>query len=162
MAVNVFENALLRKFGESGTDGVTNNDKRTECLYVGGHPFTIILKDSEGVQNDVKVQVNNSNALDPNKSGHSLQPLQLGLQTSNNEAVDKGFYGGKENPRKESSASTSDFASNWIDMPGGATIDGSVSGYVGSGEWRWIRLVTGTEMKPTLSGYAWSQYQDYR
>ena len=55
MAVNVFENALLRKFGESGTDGVTNNDKRTECLYVGGHPFTIILKDSEGVQNDVKV-----------------------------------------------------------------------------------------------------------
>ena len=114
------------------------------------------------VQNDVKVQVNNSNALDPNKAGHSLQPLQLGLQTSNNEAVDKGFYGVKENPRKESSASAADFASNWIDMPGGATIDGSVRGYVGSGEWRWIRLVTGAEMKPTLSGYAWSQYQDYR
>ena len=27
----------------------------------------------------------------------------------------------------------SDFATNWMDMPGGATIDGSVSGYVGSG-----------------------------
>ena len=81
MAVNVFENALLRKFSEAGTDGVTNNDKRTECLYVGGHPFTIILKDSAGVQNDVKIQVNNSNALDQGKAGHSLQPLQLGLQS---------------------------------------------------------------------------------
>lgn len=162
MAVGVSDNALLRKFSESGTDGVTNNDKRTECLYVGGHPFTIILKDSAGVQNDVKIQVNNSNALDQGKAGHSLQPLQLGLQSSNEEAVEKGFYGGKENPRKESSASASDFASNWIDMPGGATIDNSVSGYVGSGEWRWIRLVTTNEMKATLSGYAWSQYQDYR
>ena len=162
MAVGVSDNALLRKFSESGTDGVTNNDKRTECLYVGGHPFTIILKDSAGVQNDVKIQVNNSNPLDPNKAGHALHPLQLGIQTSTNEAVSKGYYGGKEEPRKESSASASDFASNWIDMPGGATIDNSVSGYVGSGEWRWIRLVTTNEMKATLSGYAWSQYQDYR
>ena len=31
MAVNVFENALLRKFSESGNDGVTNNDKRTSA-----------------------------------------------------------------------------------------------------------------------------------
>lgn len=162
MAVGVSDNALLRKFSESGTDGVTNNDKRTECLYVGGHPFTIILKDSAGVQNDVKIQVNNSNPLDPNKAGHALHPLQLGIQTSTNEAVSKGYYGGKEEPRKESSASASDFASNWIDMPGGAVIDNSVSGYVGSGEWRWIRLVTTTEMKATLSGYAWSKYQDYR
>lgn len=162
MAVNVFDNALLRKFGESGTDGLTANNKRTECLYVGGYPFTIILKDSAGVQNDVIVQVNNSNALDQGKAGHALHPSQLGLQTSNNKAVSEGYYGGKEDPRKESSASASDFAANWINMPGGSIIDNSVSGYVASGHWRWVRLTSATEMSATLSAYVWSQYQDYR
>jgi len=162
MAVGPSDNALIRKFGESGDDGVTDNNKRTECIYVGGHPFTVILRDSAGVQNDIKVQVNNSNSLDPNKAGHALHPSQLGLQTSSNKAVSEGYYGGKEDPRKESSASATDFANNWIDMPGGATINQSASGYAASGHWRWVRLVSTLEMNATLSGYVWSQYQDYR
>ena len=158
MATDASESAVLRKFAESGTDGKTNNDKRTEPIYVGGYPFTIILADSEGVQSDVRVQVNNSNTLDPTKAGHSLHPSNLAVQSSYTKAVNEGYYGGNSDPRKESSASASDFALNWVDIPGGSTIDASVSGYLGSGSWRWVRLVTTTEMKPTLSGYFWSQF----
>ena len=43
MAVQPWENALLKKVGESGNDGTTDNDKRTLALYVGGHDFSIVL-----------------------------------------------------------------------------------------------------------------------
>ena len=47
-------------------------------------------------------------------------------------------------------------------MPGGATIDNSVSGYVGSGAWRWIRLSGASELNATLSGYIFgAQYQGF-
>ena len=75
MAIAPFENALLQKFGESGTDGPggtgIENDSRTPSLEVGGHTFTVVLKDSAGVQDDVRVQVNNANPVDPNKPHHA-------------------------------------------------------------------------------------------
>ena len=64
MALAPFEAIVLKKVGESGNDGTTDNDKRTLPVYVGGQNFSIILVDSVGVQADVKVQVNNSNSID--------------------------------------------------------------------------------------------------
>ena len=156
MAVQPWENALLKKVGESGNDGETDNDKRTLAFYVGGHDFSIVLVDSDVVQNDVKVHVNNANAIDPNAAYHAVHPQSLGVQSVAQVLVDAGAFGGVNNVEKESSASASDFADNWIDYPN-ATIDQSVSAYQSSGSWRWMRLVTTSEMNATLSAYAWSR-----
>ena len=157
MAITPFDNALLRKFGETGDDGVTDNDKRTQALFVGGHEFTIVFKDSAALQSDLKIQVNNSNRTDPHKAHHSVHPSQLALQSTTDVLVDAGVFGGVGNQQKETSASASDFATNWIDMPGGAGIDESNAAYVASGSWRYVRLVSTGEMNPTLSGYVWSR-----
>ena len=68
MALAPFEAIVVKKVGESGNDGTTDNDERTLPVYVGGQNFSIILVDSEGVQADVKVQVNNANSISPNFS----------------------------------------------------------------------------------------------
>jgi len=60
MALAPFEAIVVKKVGESGSDGTTDNDERTLPVYVGGQNFSIILVDSVGVQADVKVQVNNA------------------------------------------------------------------------------------------------------
>ena len=157
-----FEAIVVKKVGESGNDGTTDNDERTLPVYVGGQNFTITLVDSVGVQADVKVQVNNSNSIDPHKAHHAVHPQALANESQYNVLVNRGAVGGPGDPLKESSASAADFATNWMDMPGGATIDGSVSGYVGSGSWRWIRLKGATELNTTLSGYVFgAQYQGF-
>ena len=162
MALAPFESILLQKVGESGNDGTTDNDKRTLPVYVGGQNFSIILVDGVGVQADVKVQVNNANSIDPNKPHHAVHPSALANQSQYNVLVNRGAVGGPGDPLKESSASAADFAANWVDMPGGATINNSVSGYVGSGAWRWIRLSGASELKATLSGYIFgAQYQGF-
>ena len=155
MAVPTFENALLQKFGESGSDGTTDNDSRTPMLYVGGHAFTVVLKDSGGVQNDIKVQVNNANALDPNKPHHAVMPWQVANVSTTTILIKDGVFDPNDQT-KESSASAADFATNWIDVPGGATIDTS-DVYVSSGSYRYMRLITTAEMNSTLSGYIWSR-----
>ena len=139
MALAAFNSILLQKVGESGTDGTTDNDSRTLPVYVGGQNFTIILKDSAGVQTGIKVQVNNANSIDPNKAHHAVHPQALANNSQYNVLVNRGAVGGMDDPLKESSASAADFATNWVDMPGGAGIDTS-DGYVGSGAWRFIRL----------------------
>ena len=129
---------------------------------MGGQNFSVILVDSDGVQADVKVQVNNSNSIDPNKAHHAVHPQALANESQLNVLINRGVIGPLDDPLKESSASASDFAKNWVDMPGGATINQSVSGYVGSGSWRWIRLKGGSELKATLSGYVFgAQYKDF-
>ena len=115
MAVQPWENALLKKVGESGNDGTTDNDKRTLALYVGGHDFSIVLVDSAGVQSDVKVQVNNANSLDPNAAYHAVHPSSLGVQSVAQVLVDAGAFGGVNDVEKESSASASNFDNNWVD-----------------------------------------------
>tara|TARA_R100001079_G_scaffold105307_1_gene72541 strand:+ start:74 stop:568 length:495 start_codon:yes stop_codon:yes gene_type:complete len=162
MPIAPFESIVLKKVGESGNDGVTDNDERTLPVYVGGQNFSVILVDSDGVQADVKVQVNNSNSIDPNKAHHAVHPQALANESQLNVLINRGVIGPLDDPLKESSASASDFAKNWVDMPGGATINQSVSGYVGSGSWRWIRLKGGSELKATLSGYVFgAQYKDF-
>ena len=162
MPIAPFEAIVLQKVGESGNDGTTDNDERTLPVYVGGQNFSITLVDSVGVQADVKVQVNNANSIDPHKAHHAVHPQALANESQYNVLVNRGAVGGPGDPLKESSASAADFATNWMDMPGGATIDGSVSGYVGSGSWRWIRLKGATELKDTLSGYVFgAQYQGF-
>ena len=158
-----FEAIVLQKVGESGTDGTTDNDNRTLPVYVGGQNFTVVLVDSDSsVQNDVKVQVNNANSIDPTKAHHAVHPQALANESQYNVLVNRGAVGGPSDPLKESSASASDFAANWVDMPGGASIDNSVSGYVGSGAWRWIRLKGASELNATLSGYIFgAQYQGF-
>ena len=82
--------------------------------------------------------------------------------TDNSGIISIGYKDESDDPLKESSASAADFAANWVDMPGGATINNSVSGYVGSGAWRWIRLSGASELKATLSGYIFgAQYQGF-
>ena len=162
MPVAAFEAIVLKKVGESGNDGTTDNDERTLPVYVGGQNFSLILVDSVGVQADVKVQVNNSNSIDPHKAHHAVHPQALGNESQLNVLINRGVIGPFDDPLKESSASADDFAINWVDMPGGATIDSSVSGYVGSGAWRWIRLKGASELNATLSGYVFgAQYQGF-
>ena len=161
MALAPFESILLQKVGESGTDGTTDNDSRTLPVYIGGQNYTIILKDSAGVQSGIKVQVNNANSIDPNKPHHAVHPQALANQSQLNVLINRGAIGPMDDPLKESSASATDFDTNWIDVPGGAEIDSS-DGYVGSGAWRWFRLTHASELNATLSGYVFgAQYQGF-
>tara|TARA_Y100001937_G_scaffold127265_1_gene198983 strand:+ start:1135 stop:1629 length:495 start_codon:yes stop_codon:yes gene_type:complete len=162
MPIAPFDSIVLKKVGESGTDGTTDNDERTLPVYIGGQNFSIVLVDSVGVQADIKVQVNNSNAIDPHKPHHAVNPQALANESQLNVLINRGVIGPLNDPNKESSASASDFANNWVDMPGGATISQSASAYVGSGAWRWIRLKGGSELNATLSGYVFgAQYKDF-
>ena len=158
MALAAFNSILLQKVGESGTDGTTDNDSRTLPVYVGGQNFTIILKDSAGVQTGIKVQVNNANSIDPNKAHHAVHPQALANNSQYNVLVNRGAVGGLDDPLKESSASAADFATNWVDMPGGAGIDTS-DGYVGSGAWRFIRLTHASELNATTNTYHLHSYR---
>jgi hypothetical protein len=161
MALAPFESILLQKVGESGSDGTTDNDSRTLPVYVGGQNFSIILIDGDGVQAGIKVQVNNANSIDPNKPHHAVHPAALANQSQYNVLVNRGAVGGPGDPLKESSASAADFATNWVEMPGGGEIDTS-DGYVGSGAWRWIRLTHASELNATLSAYVFgAQYQGF-
>ena len=161
MALAPFESILLQKVSESGTDGTTDNDSRTLPVYIGGQNYTIILKDSAGVQSGIKVQVNNANSIDPNKPHHAVHPQALANQSQLNVLINRGAIGPMDDPLKESSASASDFDTNWVDVPGGAEIDTS-DAYVGSGAWRWIRLTHGSGLNATLSGYVFgAQYQGF-
>jgi hypothetical protein len=162
MPIAPFEAIVLKKVGETGNDGTTDNDERTLPVYVGGQNFSIILVDSVGVQADIKVQVNNANSIDPHKAHHAVHPQALANESQYNVLVNRGAVGGPGDPLKESSASANDFDTNWVDMPGGATINNSSSGYVGSGAWRWVRLKGATELNATLSGYVFgAQYQGF-
>ena len=162
MPIAPFESIVVKKVGETGTDGTTDNDNRTLPVYVGGQNFTIILVDSDAsVQNNVKVQVNNSNSIDPHKAHHAVHPQALANESQLNVLINRGAIGPFDDPLKESSASAADFAANWVDMPGGAVID-STNAYVGSGAWRWIRLSSGSELDDSLSGYVvGAQYQGF-
>ena len=53
MPIAPYEAIVVKKVGESGSDGTTDNDERTLPVYVGGQNFSIILVDSVGVQADV-------------------------------------------------------------------------------------------------------------
>ena len=161
MPIAPFESIVVKKVGESGSDGTTDNDERTLPVYIGGQNFSIILVDSVGVQADVKVQVNNSNSIDPHKAHHAVHPQALANESQLNVLINRGAIGPFDDPLKESSASAADFAANWVDMPGGAVID-STNAYVGSGAWRWIRLSSGSELDDSLSGYVFgAQYQGF-
>ena len=162
MPIPSYEAIVLKKVGESGDDGTTDNNNRTLPVYIGGQNFTIILVDSDAsVQADVKVQVNNSNSIDPHKAHHAVHPQALANESQLNVLVNRGAIGPFDDPLKESSASAADFAANWVDMPGGAVID-STNAYVGSGAWRWIRLSSGSELDDSLSGYVFgAQYQGF-
>ena len=161
MALAPFESILLQKVGESGTDGTTDNDKRTLPVYVGGQNFSIILIDGGGVQTGTKVQVSNANSIDPNKPHHAVHPAALANQSQYNVLVNQGAVGGPGDLLKESSASAADFATNWVEMPGGGEID-TTDAYAGSGAWRWIRLTNAAELNATLSAYVFgAQYQGF-
>ena len=89
MALAPFEAIVVKKVGESGNDGTTDNDERTLPVYVGGQNFSIILVDSEGVQADVKVQVNNANSISPNLAHHAVHPASLGNESQLNVLINK-------------------------------------------------------------------------
>ena len=161
MPIAPFETIVLKKVGESGTDGTTDNDSRTLPVYIGGQNFSIILKDGAGVQTGITVQENNANSISPDKAHHAVHPQSLGNERQLNVLINRGAIGPLNDPLKESSASAADFAANWVDMPGGPTIDTS-DAYVGSGSWRWIRLTHASELNATLSGYVFgAQYQGF-
>lgn len=158
----------IERFGGAvdGNDGATNatlNLSRTPAVDIGGRPFTVILRDSlsglinNGTSGNVKVQVNNSNYIDEAKSHHVVHPGQIGIQSVSNDLNDAGMF------QLEPSASASDFNDKWIDMPNGPLIDLAASGYVGSGAWRYMRLVgsnvtvsvTAAHIPPTLTAYVY-------
>ena len=157
MPIAPFESIVVKKVGETGTDGTTDNDNRTLPVYIGGQNFTIILVDSDAsVQADVKVQVNNSNPIDPTKKEHYIAPKDLAIASRTSMLIDSGAWGGNNDQTKESSASAADFNSNWLDLTN-ATID-NTDLYVGSGAWRYIRLVhASSDINTTLSAYVYAR-----
>ena len=157
MALTPFSSALLQRFSDSGTDGGgTDNTKRTPGLFIGGHEFTITLMDSAGVQTGLKVQVNNSNPIDPTKKEHYISPKDLAIASRTSVLVDSGAWGGNNDQTKESSASAADFNSNWLDLTD-ATID-NTDLYVVSGAFRYIRIVhASSDINTTLSAYVYAR-----
>tara|TARA_Y100000310_G_C20700659_1_gene829559 strand:+ start:6670 stop:7218 length:549 start_codon:yes stop_codon:yes gene_type:complete len=149
--------------GDDGASNATLNLSRTPPVDIGGRPFSVVLRDSlsgminNGTSGNMKVQVNNSNYIDPNKQGHVINPSLLGIQSVTNMLEDQGVF------QLEPSSTASDFNDKWIDMPGGAKIDVTASGYVGSGAWRYMRLVgtnvtvsvTAAHIPPTLTAYVY-------
>jgi hypothetical protein len=148
----------------AGNDGAgTPNVSRTPPIAIDGRDFTIILRDSlsglinNGVSGLVKVQVNNSKYIDPNKQGHVINPTYLGMQSVSDDLEALGVF------QVEPSTSAADFNSYWIDMPGGPIINIAASGYVGSGAWRYIRLVgtnvtvsvSAAQIPPTLTAFVY-------
>ena len=89
MPIAPFESIVLKKVGESGSDGTTDNDSRTLPVYIGGQNFSVILKDSAGVQSGIKVQVNNSNSIDPNKAHHAVHPQALANESQLNVLINR-------------------------------------------------------------------------
>ena len=159
MALTPFSSAILQRFSGSGTDsGSVDNTKRTPAIFIGGHEFTIILKDSSvfgGVQSGFKVQVNNSNPIDAGKKHHAVNPIDLAIASKTTLLVDSGAWGGEQDQTKESSASAADFNTNWVDL-NKATID-TTDQYIGSGSWRYIRLINASDINTTLSAYVYTR-----
>ena len=157
MALTPFTSALLQRFAATGNDGgstPTNNIRRTPSLFIGGHDCSITLLDSASVQAGTKVQVNNSNPIDPNKAYHAVVPQQLANWSTVSVLQANGVID-PDIPHKESSASAANFNSNWVDLPN-ATIDTS-DVYYGSGSWRYIRLVNAADFNETLSAYVFTR-----
>lgn len=153
-----FEETLISRVGSSTalTDGVTTNVRRTLPVDVFGESFTVILIDSAGVQDDVKVQANNSAYLDKAKPYHSNnRNISIAINTNIGNIQDNLGTGDEQ---REPSATAEDFANNWVDIPGGL-IDQSASAYVGSGAWRMIRLISsGTAgLNATMKAYVWAK-----
>jgi len=118
-----------------------NLNNITHEVFVGGNPFTISLHDSSGlsITAGFKVQFNNSNLLDTNKRHHSVNPINMGLESSNQVLRNANVVvGGK---LTETSASSDVFNNYWVDIPD-AVVDvaGGVSAYVGSASVRYIRI----------------------
>jgi len=158
MALTPFSSAILQRFSGSGTDSASlDNTKRTPPIFIGGHEFTLILRDSNGsgVQTGFKVQVNNSNPIDPGKADHAINPIDLAVASKASQLIDRGAWGGNHDQTKESSASAADFNSNWLDL-NDATIDTSDQ-YIGSGAWRYIRLINAADIRTTLSAYVYTR-----
>ena len=158
MALTPFSSAILQRFSGSGTDSDSlDNTKRTPAIFIGGHEFTLILRDTNGsgVQTGFKVQVNNSNPIDPGKADHAINPIDLAVASKTSQLVDRGAWGGNHDQTKESSASAADFNSNWLDL-NNAAIDTSDQ-YIGSGSWRYIRLVNAADIRATLSAYVYTR-----
>ena len=152
MAICPWQQIMLQKVGETGTDGVTNNDIRTLPVEVDGRKFSIILKDSEGVQAGLTVEANNSNLVDPGKAYHAPHPIATLAINTNSANVEAELGTGES--QKETSASSLQFSSNWIKIPG-ATINHGLSAYEGSGSYRYIRIKGGSEIQATLSAWVW-------
>lgn len=158
MALTPFSSAILQRFSGSGADsGSVDNTKRTPAIFIGGHEFTLILKDTDGsgVQSGFKVQVNNSNPIDHKKQDHAINPIDLAVASKASQLIDTGAWGGNLDQTKESSASAADFNSNWLDL-NNATIDTSDQ-YIGSGSWRYIRLINASDINTTLSAYVYTR-----
>tara|TARA_R110000851_G_scaffold302598_3_gene459452 strand:+ start:5845 stop:6402 length:558 start_codon:yes stop_codon:yes gene_type:complete len=158
----------------TGTDGggryvpaaAIDNVSRTQPTSIDGRPFTIILEDPAGLELSVaavgyfKVQVNNKKYIDPNVAFHNLHPTALGNASVATMARDAGAF------QVEPSTTAVDFDTSWVDMPGGSLIDNSVSGYVGSGAWRYVRLIGSSdvgvtsEISPTLTAFLYHTGSD--
>ena len=101
----------------------------------------------------MKVQVNNRKYINPNLEGHQIHPSSLGIASVATNLRRLGAL------QIEPSTTSNDFATGWKDMPGGAIINHTVSAYMGSGAWRYIRLVGAAtagaiaHLPPTLTAH---------
>ena len=155
--------------GNDGSAAATLNLSRTPPVAINGRPFTVILRDglsgliNNGTSGNVKVQVNNAKYSDHNKQYHSINPTQLGIQSVSDNLEQAGVF------QIEPSLTSSDFNNHWVDMPGGPLINLSSSAYIGSGAWRYIRLVgsnvtvsvSAAHLPPTLSAYVYHTGLDH-
>lgn len=123
----------------------------TNAVFVSTSDWTITFPD--GVNAPLSgvpyvLQVNNSNPHDPNKAHHYVNPTMFGIQSVANQVV-----------AGQISASASDFEQNWVNVG-----DITASAYVGSGNFRYIRVVnTGgfTGSASAFKGYFYSWNQNH-
>lgn len=146
--IQPFEQFEMRRIDEydsaqeplaGGSDGVVNNDQRTQAFPVFARPFTLIYKDPGLAGTFLKVQVNNQRFIDPNSKYHNVTPLDYGRGTIYDKMYAAGVAG-----RIEPSNIDPAFANGWIDYPN-QTITSGADNFVGGAGWRWIRVVGVTD-----------------
>jgi hypothetical protein len=129
-----------RKLLLSAISGATS----TNAVQIPSHNWTLISPG--GVDNTAaalsavpyRIEVNNSNSLDPNKAHSFVSPTMQGIQSVTDRI---GAF-------DQRSASADDFESNWVNLG-----DLAASAHNGVGQYRWIRIVNDGGFTGSLSAY---------
>lgn len=121
MALTRYEDIRLQPDIESASAAVGITATNSVIVCSDDWTLTIPSNPAHG-SSGVMIQVNNSRPVDPTQPGRYANPVEMSLQSVNNNSV-------------SAPAVDPDFEQNWIDF---AVV--GADRFVGSGNWRYIRL----------------------